>query len=210
MKRSLFLSALLVFWSVLLSIWPNRTSQAIGVAIDQNVTTKQTQSRTSVDSPRFSTAQPNELLLAFVAADGPGNSTQSISSVTGGGLTWSLRQRTNAQPGTAEIWQAVATNKLTNVKITAHIGNGSYQAMITVVSFTDTDLNQNGATASANAASGAAQTTLTTTRNDAWVWGIGSDWDNATARTVGSDQIKVSEYLTSKGNTIWTKRHIRT
>ncbi len=81
--------------------------------------------------------------------------SQSISSVTGGGLTWTLRKRANTQAGTAEIWQAVAPNVLTNTVITATRASGSYQGAITVAAFIGADTIANGATASGAAATGA-------------------------------------------------------
>ncbi len=39
-----------------------------------------------------------------------------------------------------------------------------------------------------------------------WVWGAGSDWDKATARTVGPNQTKVNEYLAPAGDTFWVQR----
>src|SRR5262249_60576602 len=63
-----------------------------------------------------------------------------------------------------------------------------------------------GATASANAPSGAPGATLTTTRNNSWVFGVGNDYDNATARTLGSNQTMVHEYLATVGDTYWVQR----
>ena len=81
-------------------------AQAAGLAVDQLVTTNQgTNSRTIV-SPAFSTTATNELLLAFVSSDGPtASGAQMFASVTGGGVTWQLRRRANAQYGTSEIWR---------------------------------------------------------------------------------------------------------
>ena len=46
----------------------------------------------------FSTVLPGELLVAFVASDGPRSGPQS-TAVTGAGLTWTLMRRTNSQTG---------------------------------------------------------------------------------------------------------------
>ena len=125
-------------------------------AIDAQVSTHTTSAATTITSPTFSTKQANELLEAFIATDGPASgSSQTISSVTGGGLTWTLRSRANSRPGTAEIWQAVAPAALSNTTVTATLSNGSYVGAMTVVSFTGANTSVNGATASAGAASGA-------------------------------------------------------
>ena len=92
--------------------------------LDKTVTTRQASGSSSISSPSISTAQPNELLVAFIASDGPNTSgSQRITAVTGGGLTWTLRSRANAQAGTAEIWTAPATNVVTNVIVSSHPGH---------------------------------------------------------------------------------------
>ena len=47
---------------------------------------------------------------------------------------------------------------------------------------------------------------LTTTRAGSQIWGVGNDWDRATARTVGSGQTKIDELLASAGDTMWVQR----
>ena len=84
--------------------------------------------------------------------------------VSGGGLTWTLRSRANAQPGTAEIWQAVAPTPLTNATITATRAKGGYQGAISVAAFVGADTTVNGAVGSASAASGAPSASLVTTK----------------------------------------------
>ena len=102
------------------------SASAAGLAIDKSVSTHQTSAATTVSSPSLTTAQPGELLIAFISSDGPSaGGTQTISKVSGGSLTWRLRRRANAQAGTAEIWQASAATTLNNVKVTATLGNGS-------------------------------------------------------------------------------------
>ena len=54
-----------------------------------------------------STAQAGELVLAFVSSDGPSGGGQT-TTVSGGGLAWSLVRRTATQPGTTEVWKATA------------------------------------------------------------------------------------------------------
>ena len=186
-----------------------RAQAAGGLSVDKLVTTHATKSVTSVTSPAFTTSQAGELLLAFVTSDGPTTPTQTITSVTGAGLTWRMRQRTNAQLGTAEIWQAVATTVLTSVSVKA-THTGSYQSSITVVTFTGADLAVDGAVQGASAVTGAPSATLTTTRTGSWVWGVGNDWDRAVTRTVGAGQTKVDEFLSSGGDTMWVQRQSTT
>jgi len=180
------------------------TPATSSLSIDKVVSTHQSTAASTISAPAFSTAGPNELLVAFITSDG--GTTQTISGVSGGGLTWTLRQRTNARAGTSEIWQAVAPSTLTNVTVTATRSSGSYQGAITVASFIGANTSVNGAVATANAASGAPSIKLTTTRANSMVWAVGNDWDNATARTVGTGQTKVDEFLAPAGDTFWVQR----
>jgi hypothetical protein len=63
-----------------------------------------------------------------------------------------------------------------------------------------------GATGTGNALSGAPSASLTTTRANSLIVGVGNDWDNATARTVGPNQAIVSQYLATVGDTFWVQR----
>ena len=183
------------------------TPSAPTLSLDKTVTTRQSSAGSTIASPALTTSKPGEMLLAFVASDGPNaGSSQTIKAVSGGGLTWTLRGRANGQAGTAEIWQAVAPTVLTNVKITATRATGSYQGAITVAAFIGADTAANGAVASSSAASGAPSVSLVTTRSNSWVWGVGEDWDKATARTVGPGQTLVDQFLSPSGDTFWTQR----
>jgi hypothetical protein len=174
--------------------------------VDVAVTTKQSSGSRTISSPSFSTSGPDQLLLAFIASDGPNaGGAQRITAVTGGGLTWTMRVRANGQAGTAEIWQARSTAILTNVTVTATRYSGSYQGMITVAAFRGANMSVNGASASASAPSGAPLVSLVTTRANSVVWGVGDDWDRAVARTVSTNQTKQSEFLAPAGDTFWVQ-----
>jgi hypothetical protein len=83
---------------------------------------------------------------------------------------------------------------------------------LTIMSFTGVDTSGTngsgaiGATAATNASSGAPTATLTTTRNNSWVVGIGNDYDSPIARTLGPNQTLVHQYLTPTGDTYWMQR----
>jgi hypothetical protein len=185
----------------------NVTTTSTSLSVDAQVTTHQTSASTSIASPGLSTTGSNELLVAFIASDGPNSSGgQSFNSVTTAGLTWTLRKRVNTQAGTAEIWTAVATNQLTNAVVTATRSGGAYGGSITIVAFKGVNTSLVGATGGSNASTGTPSASLTTTAAGSWVWGVGNDYDNATARTVGANQTKVDEYLASTGDTFWVQR----
>ncbi len=62
--------------------------------------------------------------MAFVGSDGPSGAGRQTVTVSGGGLTWTLVKRSNAQSGDAEIWTAQAANTLTNVTVTSTPATG--------------------------------------------------------------------------------------
>ena len=74
------------------------------VVQDVMISADRTTSSTTVTTGAFTTASANELLIAMVA--GGGTTGQTVTTVTGAGLTWVLVNRTNTRAGTAEIWRA--------------------------------------------------------------------------------------------------------
>jgi hypothetical protein len=186
------------------------------LAIDKTVSTDRSTKGTTITSPTFSTTGTNELLLAFVSSDSNSSSGGvTVTGVTGAGLTWSLVRRTNVQRGTAEIWRAFAPATLTNVSVVANLSQ-NVAASITVVTFTGVDTSGTGgsgaigATGTGNANPGAPTASLTTSRNNSWVFGVGNDWDHATARTLGANQTMVHQYLATVGDTFWVQRQTST
>ena len=192
----------------------NFTSQIVvqnaTLAIDASVSVLGGTAAT-VTSPAFSTTTGNEVLLAFIATDYLGGANTTVTGVSGGALTWVLVLRSNGQSGTSEIWRALAPNPLTNTTVIATLSQ-SVVSSITVLSFTGADTTGTngsgaiGATKAASAATGAPTAALVTTRNTSWVFGVGNDFDNATARTIGANQTLIQQYLTAAGDTYWVQR----
>ena len=180
------------------------------INIDAVATHDSSSASTQITGQSFSTLSSNELLLAFIATDGK-SAGLTVTGVTGAGLTWSLVKRTNTQLGTAEIWRAFAPSTLANVTVTATLSQ-SVAASISVVTFTGVDASGTGgsgaigAVAAASSSSGAPSASLVTTRANSWVFGVGNDWDNAIARTPGTGQTLVHQYLASIGDTYWVQR----
>jgi hypothetical protein len=180
------------------------------VNIDATVSADRSSAATNISSPAFSTTSGNELLLAFISADNASSPNTTVNQVTGGGLTWVLVQRTNAQEGTAEIWRAFAASPLTSAVVTATLSQ-SVLSSITVMSFSGVDPSGTngsgaiGAKGTGNANPGAPSATLVTTRNGSLVVGVGNDWDNAIARTPGSGQTLVHQDLAPVGDTYWVQ-----
>ena len=204
----------LLYWcvvSLVLVMWLSAASSAWGaVAIDVNVSTNAAAAAASISTPSLSTHSGNELLLAFVAGDYISGTNTTVTSVSGGGLTWTLVKRTNVQKGTAEIWRAFAASTLSNVVVTAALSQ-KVVASITVMAYSGVDTTGTngagaiGATATANSSRGAPSANVVTTRNGSWVFGVGNDFDNAIARTPDSGQSLVNQYLTPLGDTYWVQ-----
>jgi hypothetical protein len=200
-------SAICVFGGLSVSaLVAPQIASAATIAIDGFVKTHQGTASSTITSGTLSTTSSNDLLVAFITSDGPDTAGgQAFSSVGGAGLNWTLRERTNSQPGTAEIWQAVAPNPLTNVSVTATRKSGNYAGSIVVIAFSGASTTINGAVASGSGKTGMPTATLTTTQAGSWVWGVGNDWDNAIPRTVGSNQTEFDEYLAPVGDTYWVQ-----
>jgi hypothetical protein len=186
----------------------NFTSTA-GLAIDQVISGDHNTPSNTITSPTFSTGSANELLLALISADGTsaGNIVTGVSSADKT-LTWSLVQRTST--GHREIWRAFSPVPLSGTSVSATLSQG-VTASITVVTFTGVDTSTTdgsgaiGATAGNNAQAGAPTASLTTTRNNSWVIGVGNDWDSATSRTVGANQTMLHQFLAASRDTFWVQ-----
>ena len=134
-------------------------------------------------TPPFSTAEPGEWLVAFVAADGPTSGGQQVT-VSGAGLSWTLVKRVNTQLGTSEIWRALASSTIANGVVSASQALGPFHQSITVVAFKGAA--GVGASATAAGATGAPSVSLVPTVTGSFVYGVGNDWDGALARVLGA------------------------
>jgi trimeric autotransporter adhesin len=191
------------------SVTPRALTMDVQTWQDQNT------SGSSIQSPSFTTASGNELLLAFVSTDGPSSGSVTVNSVTNSGtaLTWTLVRRTNTQRGTSEIWRAFATGTLTT-RVTARFNRSVAASTLTIVTFMGVDTSSGGAgaigaTAGAYAGSGAPTASLVTTGTNSWVFGVGNDWDRSVARTLGANQTMVHQNL-PPGTTFWVQRQSNT
>jgi hypothetical protein len=171
------------------------------ISIDKTIFTDGSGTMTS---PSLTTAAANELLLAFVSGDGPAGAGKQTFAVTGAGLTWTLAKRSNAQSGDAEIWWARASGALTSQTVVATPSSGGFHGSLTVVAFAKAA--GIGAAAAASAATGAPDLVVPGTGSGSWVYAVGNDWDNATARTAASGQTVVHQRVdTAAGDTFWVQ-----
>jgi hypothetical protein len=189
-------------------------SAATGITIDATAFGDRTTKATTVaTSPAFSTTSANELLLAMVGADVSTSSgtNNSVTSVTGAGLTWVLVRRTNTQRGTAEIWRAFATAPLTNVTVTANLAISAVSS-VTVMSFRGVNTSGTsgsgaiGNTGTGNGTTGAPTASLVTLGSNSLVVGVGEDWNAAPSVTAGSNQTVVHQLAVPNLATFWAQR----
>lgn len=186
------------------------TTNSGGIVMDARTSLDQNTRSTVVSSPGLTTNHENELLLAFISADSTGSPNTTVQSVSGGGLTWTLVARTNAQMGTSEIWRAFAPNVLNGASVSATLSQ-SVVSTIEVMTLSGVDTSGTngsgaiGAIGSGYDSSGAPSATLVTTKNNSMVVGSGNDYDNAVARIPASGQSLVHETFSSTGDTYWVQ-----
>ena len=163
----------------------------------------------STNSASISTKAGGELILAFVATDSLGSPNAVVKSLSGGGLTWTLVVRSNAQAGTSEIWRAFAT-KPVSANITASLSQ-SVVSSITLASYEGAATSgvngagAIGAIAASSSSQGAPTSTLIPLSSESLIVGVGNDFDSAIARTPVSGQSLLHQDLSSSGDTYWVQ-----
>jgi hypothetical protein len=189
-------------------------SPGSGLVIDANASGDLLAPGTQLSTQTFSITSNNELLLVLIATDAL-SAGMKVNSVSGGGLTWVLVNRTNTQSGDAEIWRAFAPSPLTNVKVTATLAQ-SVVGSIQVLGFIGVDTSGTngsgaiGALGNGNANPGAPTASLTTTRANSWVFGVGNDYDNSITRVVGAGQTIIHQHWSTTNDTYWMQRRNNT
>jgi hypothetical protein len=157
-----------------------------------------------VTTRRFSTAAAGETLVALVGSDGPAGAASQTVTISGAGVTWRRVQRSNARPGDSEIWTATAAHRLRRVTVSSTPAHGGHDQELTVLALRGS--GGAGASAHAAAASGGPRVHLTTKAAGSLSYAVGNDYDSATARTVGSGQALVSQWVdTGTGDTYWVQ-----
>jgi hypothetical protein len=158
----------------------------------------------AVTTPAFHTAMPGETILAFVGTDGPAGAGKQTVTVSGGGLTWTLVRRANAQSGDAEVWAATANSILTNATVKSTPLRGGYDQDLTVIAMEGT--SGVGASANASGASKAPSLTLTTSEPTSLIFAAGNDWDRAAGRSLPEGWVSLDQWAdTRTGDTFWSQ-----
>jgi hypothetical protein len=156
----------------------------------------------TVTTPAFHTGLADEVLMAFVASDGPRTASSQTATVTGAGLTWTRVNRSNQQFGDAEMWTATTTAILTNATVSSTPGRAGYDQDLTVIAVQGSHGTR--ANAIASAATGAPSVSLTTVAPASLVFMVGNDWDRATPRTLPAGWIMLDQWVdTRSGDAFW-------
>jgi len=159
---------------------------------------------------QISTTVPTRL-VAFVSADGPQNvgAGGQASTLSGGGLSWTLVARANQQFGDAEIWTADAPAALAGAAITStllrHRTGSDYIHLVRLVAFTGVS----GVGAS-NVASGqtvaVASVSLNAQAAGSVIYAVGQDWTNGVTRTFPAGQVQDVQMVGADLDTFWVQR----
>jgi hypothetical protein len=140
---------------------------------------------TTMTTLNFQTTGYNEVILACVAIN---KDTNTVTSITHASLTFVNVTRANTNAGSMEVWRAFAPIPIAPSTITINFASSvSVNAMVAGFIGADfTGTNGSGAIGNTNTGSttaAAASITLTTTRNNSWVFAAASQ-GNATASTI--------------------------
>jgi len=134
-----------------------------------------------------------------------------VNSINNSGtaLTWTRSARAAVQRGDAEVWWAFAPTARASMTATAVL-NSSQPAQITVVGFQGAANSMVGAaTITTNKATGLAgdpSATLTTTKANSWVFGVGVDWDFGHVLSPAANSTIVSQFISTSQDTYWVVR----
>ncbi|HXI30109.1 MAG TPA: PASTA domain-containing protein, partial [Vicinamibacterales bacterium] len=188
-------------------------SQGTAPTIASFVTRNNNTPNTTIASPAFAVAA-NTLLVAFISTDGPAAGTNVIvngvnNNNSAPALTWTRAQRVNTQRGTSEIWYAFSPTARASMTVVGVLSQ-SQVAQMTVVGFTGAQNTLAGAaTAITNKATGLAgepSLTLTTTKPNSWIFGVGNDWDNRKVLTAQSGSTIIAQSPAAITDSFWTVR----
>ena len=164
--------------------------------------------RSADDSAGSSTSGPT-VLVAFAGTRRPDHGREQPElAITRAGLTWTRVARAATSRGVSEIWTANAPASLSGAQVTSAqsvtlVLGLPVNQMVTVAAFSNA--TGVGATNIRSAASGAPSISLVTTSANSLIYGVGNDFDQAIARTVGAGQVKVDEFLAPSGDTMWVQ-----
>ena len=150
------------------------------------------------------THYPNELILLAITF---GKTAATVSSVTGGGLTWTFAGRQNTSAGNVEFWYAFAPNPGTyqpNITFSGSVTGDWYMSgSIQNVDMTGTNgSGAIGAIAGSSTTLAAPSTNITTTRNGSMIFAVANNATNTTVHTTPGGQTVIRAQADSTNNVV--------
>jgi hypothetical protein len=131
------------------------------------------------------------LLVLFAATDAT-SGPNSLTAVSGGGLTWTFVGGDNAQQGDSEIWDAIEPAAQAAFTVTGTEAQPGAAAQTSLVELSSTaGIPAVAANAGGSGAGGAPQVTVTAA---AWQAAVGNEFCGATAPTPSSGQTILDNY----------------
>ena len=174
---------------------------AAGPAVDKTAFSEGAGTRTTT---AFVTAAANEQIVAFAASDGPPSVNAQTLTISGGGLVWTRVQRAADPLRCVRNLDRAGGHRRHQHLGDQHAGFGGFHQSLTVVAFTG--VSAIGASAAGGAISGASSLSLVSQAAGSLVYGVGNDWDSATARTLPAGQTMVHQFVdTAVGDTFWVQ-----
>lgn len=134
---------------------------------------------------------PNVTLLAWITIN---KEAATVSSIAATGLTWTLVSRANAATGSVELWRAFSAAPLAATTATITFSASIVSANFMIVGFINADFSGSNGSAAIGAVANATFTTavptvsLSTTRNNSWVWAVTQSSTTTTTAVAGSAQ----------------------
>jgi len=113
---------------------PFRASSPSPVTIAARAKAHSTTKQGKLTTGPLTTKSANQLVLAFVSAQGP-NHGQRVRGISGGRFHWSLVTEATSAQGTSSIWQARAPRPLAHATFTATLAKTGYSGMLDVLAF---------------------------------------------------------------------------
>ena len=157
-------------------------------------------------SPKLKTTTPDQLLVAFVSADGPTTTAQTVRQVSGGGLSWTLVARDKAGAGTSEVWQAYASAKVGSTRVSATLSAPAHSMTLTVAGFSRARPTV-GATAHRSGTQSVPRVALVPQASGSVVWAAGRATGSRYApKPVSGQKVVHAQKFRSPSTGSWTQR----
>ncbi|SEQ39669.1 RCC1 domain-containing protein [Microlunatus flavus] len=159
-----------------------------------------------VRSPAFTTARSPELLLAFVSVNRPAHGSQSVTRVSGGGLTWTLVRRGTSDAGSTEVWQAYATTRVERTRVSVDLSRPGATVGVTVAGFRGAGPAVTR-TGSRSGTGSAPQVTVRPRSSGSVVWAVGrADGSRYDPKPASGQKVVHEKTFRSPRGGLWVQR----